>query len=469
MQMNETDTIVAIATPLGEGGISVIRVSGPKALTIADKGFRSTKRLSEVPTHTAHFGKFVSPNEEVLDEVVALVFREPNSYTGENVVEVSCHGGILVTRRILQALIEYGARLAEPGEFTKRAFLNGKMDLSQAEAVADLIQAGSELARRSSLEQLQGKLSEQVNRLRDQLIEVVGLLELELDFVEDQLEFIDKKKVANQLETIIGNLRALADSYHSGRVYREGAKAVLVGAPNVGKSSILNNLLNTNRAIVTEIPGTTRDVIEESLNIDGLLFRIVDTAGIRQTNDPIEQEGVKRTESQLENCDLLLFVFDSSRQVAPEEIDKIGELSRKAEGHRISSIVVMNKIDLPHRMNGEIFKKAPFLTNMPIVEVSALTGHGMEKLKKLMVETTLSTKMAEPGKSVTVTSIRHYSALTRAVTNLELALRSLHEGKSSEFVTIDLRAALDRLGEITGAVTTDEILNSIFSRFCIGK
>lgn len=469
VRQNETDTIAAIATPLGEGGISVIRVSGPNALAIAEKGFRGAIQLSEAKTHTAHFGRFLSPNNEELDEVVALVFRAPMSYTGENVVEISCHGGILVTRLILRALIEYGARLAEPGEFTKRAFLNGKIDLSQAEAVADLIHASSERARQSSLEQLQGKLSEQVNKLRDQMIEVVGLLELELDFVEDHLEFVDKKKVAHQLVNIIGNLRTLADSYQSGRVYREGAKVVLIGAPNVGKSSILNSLLNTHRAIVTEIPGTTRDVIEESLNIDGLLFRIVDTAGMRMTNDPIEQEGVRRTESQVENCDLLLFVFDVSRQIAQDEIDKIKEIGERIEKYKQKVLVVMNKIDLPHREKVEAIERIPFLAHMPMVEVSALTGQGMDRLKKLMVETTLSTRATEPGKSVTVTNIRHHRALIQAITNLELALQSLTEGMSSELVAVDLRAALDRLGEITGAVTTDEILNNIFSKFCIGK
>lgn len=447
----------------------MIRVSGQDALMIADKGFRGFKRLSDAQTHTAHVGKFVSPNDDVLDEVVALVFREPHSYTGEHVVEISCHGGMLVTRRILQALNEYGARLAEPGEFTKRAFLNGKMDLSQAEAVADLIHAGSELARRSSLEQLEGRLSEQVNKQRDQLTEVIGLLELELDFVEEHLEFIDKNKVVCQLENIINGLCTLADSYHTGRVYREGVKVVLVGAPNVGKSSILNTLLNTNRAIVTEIPGTTRDVIEESLSIDGLLFRIIDTAGIRKTTDPIEQEGVKRTVRQMESCDLLLFVFDVSQQLTGEELEKLRELCEMADASCRDNLVVMNKIDLPNRINREILKFVPFLANAPIAEISALTGQGIDKLKKLMVQRALSTKASEPDKSVTVTNARHYTALSQAIASLKLALRSVTEGQSGELVAVDLRAALDRLGEITGAVTTDDILDSIFSKFCIGK
>jgi tRNA modification GTPase len=467
MRQNDTDTIAAIATPLGEGGISVIRVSGQDALAVADRGFRSSKRLSSVQSHTAHFGRFVSPSGDVLDEVVALVFRQPNSYTGENVVEISCHGGVFVTRRILEALVDYGARLAEPGEFTKRAFLNGKIDLSQAEAVADLIHAGSELALRSSLEQLQGRLSEQVNKLRNQIIDVAGLLELELDFAEENLEFVDKKKLAQQLDSIINDLRQLADSFESGRVYREGVKVVLIGSPNVGKSSILNSLLNSNRAIVTEIPGTTRDTIEESLSIDGLLFRIVDTAGIRETSDPIEQEGVRRTESQIENSDLLLFVFDSSRQALKEEIDKFKGLCGKRGSSR--GLIVINKIDLPERLNIEALEEIRFHKSMPVVRVSARTGEGMEELKKKMVGTVLSKKSLELGKSVTVTNIRHHKALTQAASSLELSLQSLNNGMSGELVAVDMRAALDRLGEITGAVTTDDILNSIFSKFCIGK
>jgi tRNA modification GTPase len=469
MQTDRSDTIAAIATPMGEGGISVIRVSGENALTIADCGFRGAKRIADARSHTAHFGRFQDSKGNTIDEVVAVVFREPNSYTGENVVEISCHGGILVTRQVLQAVLDFGARLAEPGEFTKRAFLNGKIDLSQAEAVADLIRAGSELAHRSSLQQLEGKLSEQINTMRDRLIEIVGLVELELDFVEDHVEFVDMKDVARQLREVAEHLRVLSDSYSSGKVYREGVKAVIVGAPNVGKSSILNNLLNENRAIVTDIPGTTRDVIEETLNIDGLLFRIVDTAGLRKAVDPVEQEGVRRTESQIENSDLLVFVLDASKTLTKDEAETARKVFANAEKNSRNCLVVLNKIDLGRQTNGELSQQLPFLSRYRRVETSALTGAGMRELKELLVEVALKGRKDTADFSITVTNARHHNAIKQAIEHIELALRSIGDEMSGDFIAIDLRAALDKLGQITGAVTTDDILESIFSKFCIGK
>lgn len=446
MRANESDTldtIVAIATPLGEGGLSVIRLSGPAAISLADKHFRVgvqyIEPLQNAKSHTAHFGRVADSSGEVLDEVVALVFKEPNSYTGENVVEISCHGGLLVTKRILQTMIDAGARLAEPGEFTKRAFLNGKLDLSQAEAVADLIHAGSELAHRSSLQQLEGKLSSQVNALRDQLIETVGLLELELDFVEDNLEFLDKSKVSNQVEKIIGSLNTLSETYRAGKVYREGVKVVLAGAPNVGKSSILNSLLNDNRAIVTDVPGTTRDSIEENLNIGGLLFRVVDTAGLRETVDPVEQEGVRRTESHIRNCDLLVLVFDTARQLTHDEVELARKFIERTKSSSRASVVVLNKSDLPAVMNGELTEQAPFLSSFPLARISALTGNGMEGLKDLLVTSILQTKGNSSDSSVTVTNARHHAAIKSASESLGLALKSLKDNQSNELVAIDLR------------------------------
>lgn len=469
MIVSKSETIAAIATALGEAGISVIRVSGPDAIILADKSFRGNKPLHEVASHTAHFGRLIDPSGEELDEVVAVIFREPSSYTGENVVEISCHGGILVTRRILQVILDTGARLAEPGEFTKRAFLNGKMDLSQAEAVADLIHASSDAAHRSSLQQLEGRLSKQVTSMRDQLTETVGLLELELDFVEDHIEIIDKGKMMRLVENILRDLSELAETYHAGRVYREGVKVVIAGAPNVGKSSILNCLLNENRAIVTDIPGTTRDVIEESLNIGGLLFRVVDTAGLREALDPVEQEGVKRTKSQIEICDVLVLVFDTTRDLSGEETEFALKVIEKTRGHEVTNIIVMNKIDLPPASNGELSKRVPFLRLFPTVHVSALNGSGIEQFKNLLVDSVLRGKKNFSDASITVTNIRHHTAMTKAVESLKLALQSLKSDQSGELTAVDLRAALDRLGEITGVVTTEDILNNIFSKFCIGK
>ncbi len=462
------DTIAAIATPIGEGGISVVRVSGPHAISVASHGFKGRTRLEDAPSHTAHYGKFVDTSGNPADEVVALVFRSPHSYTGEDVVEISCHGGILVTRRILELLLEHGARHAGAGEFTKRAFLNGRIDLSQAEAVADLIKAKSDRAHESSMQQLEGRLSRRIQTIRSKLIEALGLLELELDFVEDHLEFIDKSKVAELLESTLAELTAMADTYKAGRVYREGLKVVLLGAPNVGKSSILNSLLNSDRAIVTDIPGTTRDVIEEALQIDGVLFRVVDTAGLRESNDPVEMEGMRRTTQQVSEADILLFVLDSSRPLDPSELRLAEEMVKQTKGSQ-RGIVVFNKSDLPTAINGVVVEKALHLATLPSAAISALTGEGMDRLKDLLARSAINGLYNSTDDGITVTNIRHYEALRRSSESLVFALDSLRQGSSSEFIAVDIRASLDSLGEIIGIVTNEEILNSIFSKFCIGK
>ncbi|HLF19965.1 MAG TPA: tRNA uridine-5-carboxymethylaminomethyl(34) synthesis GTPase MnmE, partial [Bacteroidota bacterium] len=352
--LQHADTIVALATPLGEGGISVIRITGPDAFHLTGKVFRGKSTIADAQSHTAHFGRIVDENEVALDQVVVVVFRSPNSYTGEDTAEISCHGGVLVTRKIIEALIRRGARHATPGEFTKRAFLNGKLDLSQAEAVADLIHAGSDVAYRSSLAQLHGNLSAKIQNLRNQLIESISLLELELDFVEDGIELIDKSKVIEQVRQAIGNADELTGSYQAGRIYREGVKVVIAGVPNAGKSSLLNALLNENRAIVTEIPGTTRDVIEEGLSIGGVMFKVADTAGVRETTNFIEQEGLRRTEAQSQNCDVLLLVMDASRDLSQQEQQSLGLLVRQKTPADAVKLVALNKIDLVPQLNGEV-------------------------------------------------------------------------------------------------------------------
>ncbi|MEX2190258.1 MAG: tRNA uridine-5-carboxymethylaminomethyl(34) synthesis GTPase MnmE [Bacteroidota bacterium] len=468
MKAGSNDTIAAIATPVGEGGIAVIRISGANAIPLAAKGFKGRAPLESAATHTAHVGGFHAPDGAFLDEVVAVVFREPTSYTGENVVEISCHGGVMVPRTILHSILEYGARLAEPGEFTKRAFLNSRIDLSQAEAVASLIHAGSERSHRSSLNQLQGELGRQINTLREGLIRATGLLELELDFAEEGLEFTDKTKVANQIRGALEIIRGLRESYHAGRLYRDGVKVVLAGMPNVGKSSLLNALLKEQRAIVTDIPGTTRDSIEESLSISGLAFRIVDTAGLREAVDRVEQEGVKRSEDQINSSDLLVLVIDGSKAVGTEELKLAERLAQDLRG-KASTIIAFNKMDLKPGTNGVLEQSVSSIHPQAVVRVSALTGEGLEKLRAVLVESALMGQHASSENSVTVTNVRHYRVLVESAQSLDLALRSLEEGASGEFVTPDIRAALDSLGEITGAVTTDEILNEIFAKFCIGK
>lgn len=468
MKLTPVDTITALATPIGEGGISVIRISGPDALGIAGKTFRGKSEIAEAKTHTAHFGEITGKNGMTIDQVIAVVFRNPNSYTGEDTVEISCHGGILLTKRIIETLIACGARHAQPGEFTKRAFLNGKLDLSQAEAVADLIHARSDVAHRSSLAQLHGDLSRRVQNLRNKLIESISLLELELDFVEEGLEFVDKTRVIEQLKQTVADMQTLLESYKAGRIYREGAKVVIAGAPNVGKSSLLNALLNENRAIVTDIPGTTRDVIEEAISIDGIMFKVVDTAGVRETENAVEEEGVRRTEIQAENCDVLLLVVDVSRDLSAKEEKDLGVLVRKKTPASAVKIVVFNKIDLVPGQNGQIARRGKFVSGYPSVKVSAVTQAGIEDLRKLLTDVTIHNSQTSEGR-ITVTSARHFDALTRTMESLGLSLESLEQGRSGEFVTVDLRRALNSLGEITGEVTTDEILNDIFSKFCIGK
>jgi tRNA modification GTPase len=468
MRKSETDTIAAIATPLGEGGISVVRISGPDAITIAGEAFRGKMALSSVASHTAHFGKIVGEEGEVVDEVVATVFLRPNSYSGENTVEISCHGGILVTRRILERVLRTGARLAEPGEFTKRAFLNGRIDLSQAEAVAEHIHARSDSALSSSVHQLEGALSERIHKLRSNLIDSIGLLELELDFVEEDLEFVDKKKFRQAVRETVAEIDHLLSTFKAGRIYREGVKVVIAGAPNAGKSSLLNALLESNRAIVTDIPGTTRDTIEEAVAIEGVSFRLTDTAGLRETTDIVEREGVRRTEDEARMGDVVLLVLDASLSARADQTE-IRRFVTSLAPLPVKCIFVVNKTDLPSRKATEILTDLGIGTGSAHVEVSAKTRSGLETLQKLLVETAFSGGRGGIDSSATVTNIRHYEALARAKRSLRLSLDSLEQGQSSEFVVVDLRNALDCLGEVTGEVTSEEILNNIFSKFCIGK
>jgi tRNA modification GTPase len=466
---HEVDTIAAIATPPGEGGISVIRVSGEKATGVADKGFRGKDALQDVLSHTAHYGSFLDQNGAVLDYVVALVLKAPHSYTGEDTVELSCHGGQLVVKKILESLIRFGARPAEAGEFTKRAFLNGRMDLVQAEAVVDLIKSRSDRAHQTSVAQLEGGLSKRVLEIRDQLVESVSFLELELDFAEDGYEFVNRQKVAGLLQKSIEGIDTLLVTYSVGKIYRNGVRVALVGSPNVGKSSLLNALLRQERAIVTNVPGTTRDVIEESISIGGLLFNLGDTAGLRKTDDPVEKEGVKRAEDRLVNSDVIILILDGSRELNPGEAAIVAQTAKVAESGGKKCIVAVNKVDLaPY--NPTHFKELDWLiSGHRMVGVSARTLEGIDRLEQALHEVAVadSVEMLEEG--VMITNLRHYSALERAKNSLVLSLKTVEAGNSSEFVAVDLHAALDALGEVTGAVTTEDILNSIFSKFCIGK
>ncbi|MCX6132470.1 MAG: tRNA uridine-5-carboxymethylaminomethyl(34) synthesis GTPase MnmE [Ignavibacteriales bacterium] len=467
--IHEADTIAAVATPIGEGGLSVIRISGDDAFRIADLGFRGKRSLSEAPSHTAHYGRFVNEKGALIDNVVGLVFRNPHSYTGEDTVELSCHGGQFLVKQILEAVIRYGARAAQAGEFTKRAFLNGRIDLTQAEAVADLIRCRSERAHQSSLVQLNGALSEKMNGLRGQLIESLGLLELELDFAEDGYEFTEKTRVANQLKGLIAQVDELIASYRVGKIYRDGVQVALAGAPNVGKSSLLNAFLKEERAIVTSLPGTTRDIIEESLSLDGILFILSDTAGLRETTDPIEREGVRRAEEKLKSCDILLLMLDRTRPLNPAEGSSAIKLIAEVEARGATCLLVINKVDIaPHP--GDIFSSmSEIFSNHPVLEISARTLLGFDRLEAELVRLATGGSTATSESGVMITNARHFSALKKVKRSLELALESTLSRRSSEFIALDLRVGLDAIGEVVGITTTEDILNSIFGKFCIGK
>ena len=456
------DVITAIATPPGEGGIAVIRLSGEKSFRIADLCFRGKKPLSGVQSHTAHFGEFVNRLGEKIDDVIATAFRSPHSYTGEDTVEISCHGGLYVARRIVETLIDAGARQAEPGEFTKRAFLNGRMDLSQAEAVADLIHAQSESARRQSLSQLHGRLSHKVDELREKLLSICSLLELELDFAEEGLSLVPQAKVAESLNNVSSQIDLMLNSYATGRLSREGVSVVIVGEPNVGKSSIFNSLIDFDRSIVTPIAGTTRDSIEESITIGGVLFRLVDTAGIRTTADIVETEGIRRTYSEIEKADLILFVRDSTRideEVFAREIQELQCGDKKV-------IEVFNKFDLVG------FQKTGVPLPMPGVTeicVSAETGFGVKELRDCLGRLVGLQNRSESGEGVMVTSHRHVQCLRMARAAILSSLSSLENRAGNELISSDIRAAVNELEMIVGKVTSDDILNHIFSSFCFGK
>lgn len=456
--MSDQDTICAVSTPVGEGGIGIIRVSGRDAVEIAARLFRP-KQGGDVRTaksHRIHYGSIVDPKSgSAVDEVLLSVMRAPATYTREDVVEVNCHGGLAPLWQVVRLLNAGGARQAEPGEFTKRAFLSGRIDLAQAEAVMDLIRARTELSLRAANEQLRGGLSQKIESVREQLIGILAGVEAGIDFPDEDVETPAGGTLHDAVSGAHEEVERLIKSHTFGRILREGAAATIVGRPNVGKSSIMNALLRQDRSIVTEVPGTTRDVIEESLNIEGLMVRIVDTAGIRDTHDMVEAEGVKRSLAAIEAADLAIVVLDGSAPLHDGDRRVLQEVGGKAR------VIVVNKADLPRRI-GRIEDTAP------LVEVSCADGTGMEALREAIAGmiTRDGTAAAEHGWAV---NERHRRELELARTALERALETTGRGMSPELIALDLRDALDHLGMIIGATYTDDILERIFSDFCIGK
>jgi tRNA modification GTPase len=460
----QNDTIAAIATPVGEGGIAVIRLSGQNAILIAQKIFSGKKKLAEAKSRHVQLGSIVIPGEGEVDTVLVTVFRNPLSYTGEDVVEISCHGGYLITQKILTAVIDSGARMAQPGEFTYRAFVNGKLDLTQAEAVADLIHSQSERSRKSSMDQLHGRLGKAVSDLRKRIISICALLELELDFSEEGIELAKKDEYKIKITKIIKDIEGFLTTYKAGKMIKDGVKVVLTGKPNVGKSSLLNILLKENRAIVSHIPGTTRDVIEEDITIDGILFRLFDTAGLRDTNDEIETEGIKRAKAAMESSDVILRIVDQTKPIDQNEYEKEILLSEEKQVANPSIIIVVNKIDLQKDKNFALPNELLSISH----EVSCKTHQGIDELKSLLVDIALP-KTETFSEGLIIQNIRHKVAFEKCCRSLLLALKSIEAGLSSEFVAMDVRNAIDHLGDIIGITTPDDILNTIFSDFCIGK
>lgn len=455
------DTISAVATPPGEGGIGIVRVSGTRALEIARKLF--TPLPEQLQSHRVYVGIVTDPETgEHIDRALLLVFLAPRSYTGEDVVEFSCHGGMVLLRRVLRLTLQYGARLAQPGEFTLRAFLNGQLDLAQAEAVADLVRARTESAQRLAMRQHEGELSRAIHALRDELIHLLAGVEAHLDFSEDIGE-MDYHYLGQQLQSLITRCQQLLATARYGRLTREGAMVVIAGRPNVGKSSLLNALLGEERAIVTDIPGTTRDVIRENIQVRGIPVQLWDTAGLRDTEDVVERFGVERTQRSLQNADLILFLL-----AAPDGItDEDRHLLKSLPPER--TILVWNKCDLlPESAVSALRQQSAQEYTSPALTVSALTGWNLHELREHLAERLLGSDWLTP-EGVVITSERHQIALQQAVTSLQQALQSVEESLPTELISVDLRGALDAVGLITGETATEDIVERIFSDFCIGK
>lgn len=455
--MVDPDTIVAPATSSGEGGIGIIRISGPSAEETLLRYFHPSGNTTSLLSHHLYHGRFLSPEGMLIDEVMAVLMRAPKSYTREDVVEVHCHGGALVMRRILNHFIDCGLRLARPGEFTLRAFLNGRIDLTRAEAVIDIIRSRSDAASQVALQQLEGRLSAAISRFRDDIIDILAEIETHVDFSDDDIEHTDYGFLQSRAKKVKAGMDHLLATFETGRTLREGLSVLILGRPNAGKSSLMNALLGESRAIVTEVPGTTRDTIEENLTLGSLPLRLIDTAGIRHTDDLVELEGVRRARLKVISSDLVLLVVDGSHPLEREDFLAF-EACRD-----VRILLVINKSDLP-----QISLTPPF-SSLPSIAVSAYTGEGMTELRSAIENIFYNVQEGENRESVMLSDRRHREALLRSRQSLDRFLVGTFEDLSAEFLALELREALQSLGEITGETVPDEILDRIFSRFCIGK
>jgi tRNA modification GTPase len=455
------DTIAAISTPLGEGGIAVIRVSGDHSVETVERLFRSKTKLSRAQSHTVHYGYIVHPEtNERIEEVLVTVMRAPRSYTMEDVVEISCHGGIISVKRVLDLLLEQNIRLAEPGEFTKRAFLNGRIDLTQAEAVIDLIRAKSDRAFDIALKQVEGSLSKQVKKIRHDLVELMAHIEVNIDYPEHDIEEMTNAFIKNKCMSAMAQIDRLLETANQGKIIREGIVTAIVGKPNVGKSSLLNTLAQENRAIVTDIPGTTRDVIEEYVNVNGIPLKLLDTAGIRETTDLVEQIGVERSKGALQQADLILFVVNGAEELSSDELSLIDQLKTR------QTIVIVNKQDLPQRIDLEVLKRS--FPDERIVRTSLVEQQGIDDLEKAITSIFFSGKL-ESSDPTYVSNIRHIHLLKRAKASLAEALSAAEQYVPIDMIQIDIRHSWEQLGEIIGDSVSESLIDQIFSQFCLGK
>jgi len=457
----KTDTICAVSTPLGISGIGIIRLSGPRTYPILDKIFvpKKNEKVSSFPSHSIHYGHILE-HGKIIDEILLTIMRAPKSYTREDMAEIGCHGGYLPLKKVFSLCLKQGARLATEGEFTKRAFLNGRIDLAQAEAIIDIINSKTERGLETSLLQLKGGLSREIEKLKAKMMSLLAKIEVALDFAEEDLEFITDAKIEDELSKIKMQVGKLLAGAETGKIINQGINTAILGSPNVGKSSLLNALLKENRAIVTEIPGTTRDTIEETINLKGIPLKIIDTAGIRKTRKPIEIEGVRRSKEWLKKADLALLVLDGNRALSRDDLELIKETREQ------KSVFILNKIDLPLKINLNELKK--HARGRKIAEISATKKIGLENLEKIIYNLIWDGKVYSADQTLII-NCRHQELLFNADKNISNALRSVKNKKSFEFVASDLREGLESLNQIIGKNLSEEVLNEIFSHFCVGK
>ncbi len=456
--MAADDTIAAVTTPPGEGGVGVIRISGVNSFEVAGKIFRPARNKNWcAESHRMHYGHVVDQSGRVIDEVLLCAMKAPHTYTREDVVEINCHGGMIPLRETLKAVLASGARPAEPGEFTKRAFLNGRIDLTQAESVIDIIRSKTAASLKIAVSQLEGRLSDRLNFIQGRILGILAGIEATVDFPEDDLEERERRQLLEEAGEIIGELNILIRTAGEGRIYREGIRTVIAGRPNVGKSSLLNRLLGKERAIVTDIPGTTRDIIEETVNIRGIPLILTDTAGLRETWDPVEKIGVKKTRETLAGAEMILFVVDAKTGMTGDDREILESIGG------VNVVLVVNKIDIENKKT-EIYENWSF----PVVKISALTGEGMDRLEEMVEIIATGGRIISPD-SIIISNVRHEEALRRARAGMEDFISSLGRGLPADILSIDVRNSYEALGEITGSTVDEELLNRIFTDFCIGK